>query len=40
MWVSMGMNGALAGASCHFEISGVFELSDFDQCEVYCTEES
>ena len=25
----MGMNGALAGPSSHFELSGVFDLSDF-----------
>ena len=32
----MGMNGALAGPSSHFELSGVFDLSDLDLCEVYC----
>jgi len=32
----MGMNGALVGPSSHFELSGVFELSDLGVCEVYC----
>jgi len=30
MLVTMGMNGALAGPSSHFELSGVFDLSDLD----------
>jgi len=32
----MGMSGALAGPSSHFDKSGVFDLSDMDVCEVYC----
>jgi len=33
----MGMNGALAGPSTsHFKLSGVFDLSDLEICEVYC----
>jgi len=39
MLVTMGMNGALAGpsTSSHFELSGVFDLSDLELCKVYCT---
>ena len=36
MLVTIGMNGALAGPSSHFELSGVFDLSDLELCEVYC----
>ena len=36
MLVTMGMNGALAGPSSHFELSGVFDLTDLELCEVHC----
>jgi len=36
MLVTMGMNGTLAAPSSHFELSGVFDLSDLELCEVYC----
>jgi hypothetical protein len=29
------MNWALAGPSSHFELSGVFDLSDLELCKVY-----
>ena len=35
MLVTMGMNGALAGPSSHFDLSGVFDLSDLELCEAY-----
>ena len=36
MLVTIGMNEALVGPSSHFELSGVFELSDLELCKVYC----
>jgi len=36
MLITVGMNGALAGPSSHFELSGVFYLSDLELCKVYC----
>ena len=37
MLVTVVMNGALAGPSSHSKLSGVFDLSNLELCDIYCT---